>query len=472
MINKYIVKTGITSALILSFIPFVSAKELKETATKNSFEQAFYDDAKLDLIANLYIRNRAVKNPVTGKYGMGPASIRNQTGLIGLSYQSGYYEDIIGFDFWGSANIKLGHTEGQSEILYYKYSCNSDGKYSPCEKSYLNVSTAALKLKLGNEVVKFKMNLGYTPINSGTIRSSWGLNPHSFRGFDTALTFDRLTLTYAWADRFKNDWSKSFKRMTTSWHQNGAAGLDNNGTPMSSGKNIDYIHTVGAVYKFDNVKIDTGYGEGKDYRRNWQLQLDNTTQLTADTSLASKFFYQGAKYIKDGVSPVADPSYEYYATLGFNLQHKDTIWSLGYSQNRAPQTADYNFRLTPWANSDKRDWQATLSQLEDFNASGTHAVRIGVSHNFKQMNLPELTIGLAGTYGWHVVSNTAKINGDREYDGKMRAVDLNVKYQVLDGIGKGLSFTVMPALLRSSDTNYKTSRNDIKFVVGYSLNLF
>lgn len=472
MIKKHLLKTSIISTLILSFTPLATAEELKIVTPKSSFEQAFYDDAKLDLIANLYIRNRAVKNPTTGKYGMGPASIRNQTGLVGLSYKSGYYQDIIGFDFWGSANIKLGHTEGQSEILYYKYSCNNDGKYSPCEKSYLNLSTAALKLKLENETAKFKMNLGYTPINSGTIRSSWGLNPHSFRGFDAALTVDQLTFTYAWADRFKNDWSKSFKRMTTSWHQNGAAGLDNNGVAMSSGKYIDYIHSVGLVYKLDNFKIDSGYGEGKDYRRNWQLQLENTTQLATNTSLVSKFFYQGAKYIRDGVSPVVEPSYEYYATLGFNLQYKDTTWSVGYSQNRAPQTADYNFRLTPWANSDKRDWQATLSQLEDFNASGTHALRLGVSHNFKSMNLPELTIGLAGTYGWHVVSNTAKINSDRDYDGKMKALDLNVKYQVLAGPAKGLSFAVMPALLRSSDTNYKTSRNDIKFVVGYSINLF
>lgn len=471
MIRNNLVNSTIVFALGVSFIPAIMA-EIKTTTINNVFEQAFYKDAKLDFIANLYVRNRAVKNPNNGKYGMGPASIRNQTGLLGLNYRSGYLYDFLGFDFWGSANLKLGHTEGQSEILYYKYSCNSNGIYSPCEKSYFNVSTAALKLKFNHDAWKFKMNFGYTPINSGTIRSSWGLNPHSFRGFDSALTYDRVTLTYAWADRFKNDWSKSFKRMTTAWHQNGAAGLINGNSVMSTGKHINYIHTVGLVYQFDDFKIDSGYGEGKDYRRNWQLQLEKTSQLYPETSLQSKLFYQGAKYIRDGVSPVVDPSYEYYVAFGFNLKHKDTTWSIGYSQNRAPQTADYNFRLTPWANSDKRDWQATLSQLEDFNASGTHAVRLGVSHNFKQMNLPELTIGLAGTYGWHVVTNTSKINSEREYDGKMKALDLNVKYQVLSGPAKGLSVTLMPALLRSTDTNYKSSRNDVKFVVGYSLNLF
>ena len=137
-----------------------------------------------------------------------------------------------------------------------------------------------------------------------------------------------------------------------------------------------------------------------------------------------------------------------------------------------PNTGDYNFRLTPWANSDKRDYQPTLSQLEDFNVSGARAVRFGVSYNFADLNLPELTLGGAGTYGWHVVSDVSKTGSARKYDGSMVSFDLSARYQVADGMAKGLSFTLLPALFRATDSNYKTDRNDVKFIVGYSINIF
>lgn len=469
---KYKITTIAAAIILTPHTVIADAKPIVDNnSTHSEFYRAFYQDGSLDLNTNLYIRYRAVKSARTGHYGLGPAGIQNQTAMLALNYKSGYYRDVIGFDFWGGSNIKLGHTVGQSEILHYKYSCRGDGSFSPCEESMASVSVAALKLKYDDLPVKMKFSGGYTPINSGTIKNSWGLGPHSYRGFDSALSYNDFSLTYAWADRFKNDWSRDFKKMTTSWHQNNAAGLNDGGTIIKKGQVIDYIHTVGAAYQWQQAKIDLGYGEGHNYRRNWQTQLEHTLPFDQDTQLLTKVFYQGARYIH-GIAPVVSPGYEYYAGVGFNLKKRNTTWTLGYSQNYAPQTADYNFRLTPWANSDKRDYQATLSQLEDYNASGTKALRLGVNHNFADNNLPELSLGLAGTYGWHVVSDTSKINAARTYDGKMRSLDLLMRYSVEKGPVKGLSVTVMPALLRTSETNYKTSRNDLKFIVGYSLNVF
>lgn len=464
-------RVSLCTPLFLFIAADAFAEEETDYEAPSQFEKAFYDEGKLNLNTSLYIRHRAVKDPATGKYGLGPAGIQNQTGNVAISYISGYYQDVIGFDFWGNANIKLGHTVGQSEILYYDYDCGEPGKFSPCERSYMSVSVAALKLNLGDAGTNFKLAAGYTPINSGTVKSSWGLNPHAFRGFDSALTLDKLRLTYAWADRFKNDWSRDFKPMTTAWHQNNAAGLDDNGKTIKAGAIIDYIHTVGAVYNFGSTVLDVGYGEGKGYRRNWQAQVERHDTLTKDVSLQSKLFYQGARYIED-LSKIKDPATEYYVGVGFNLSHDNTVWSLGYSQNYAPNTGDYNFRLTPWANSDKRDYQPTLSQLEDFNVSGARAVRFGVSYNFADLNLPELTLGGAGTYGWHVVSDVSKTGSARKYDGSMVSFDLSARYQVADGMAKGLSFTLLPALFRATDSNYKTDRNDVKFIVGYSINIF
>lgn len=370
------------------------------------------------------------------------------------------------------ANIKLGNTRGQSEILYYDYDCNSSGVYSPCEKSYIAVSVAALKMKLGSDNFNYKIAAGYTPINSGTVRSSGGLNPHAFRGFESILTVNDLKLTYAWADEFKNDWSRNFETMTTSSNQNNATGLvDSNGNTIKKGKIIDYIHTAGVVYNFGSTKLDVGYGEGKGYRRNWQALIERNDALPADLFLKTKLFYQGARYIEE-LSGIKHPSAEYYAGLGFNLTHNNIVWSLGYSQNYSPDTSSYNFRLTPWANSDKRDYQTTLSQLEDYNVSGARALRAGISYNFASFNLPELTLGSAGTYGWHVVSDKNKRGSERQYHGKMYSLDLSARYFFDDGVAKGLSFTLLPALFRARDSNAKTDRNDVKLIVGYKTNIF
>ena len=72
--------------------------------------------------------------------------------------------------------------------------------------------------------------------------------------------------------------------MTTAWHQNNAAGLDDNGKTIKAGAIIDYIHTVGAVYNFGSTVLDVGYGEGKGYRRNWQAQVERHDTLTKDVS--------------------------------------------------------------------------------------------------------------------------------------------------------------------------------------------
>ncbi|EBB0765521.1 porin, partial [Salmonella enterica] len=447
---------SLCASLLLFIAQNAFAEEETDYEAPSQFEKAFYDEGKLNFNTSLYIRHRAVKDPTTGKYGLGPAGIQNQTGNVAISYISGYYKDVIGFDFWGNANIKLGHTVGQSEILYYDYECGQPGKFSPCEKSYISASVAALKLNLGDAGTNFKLAAGYTPINSGTVKSSWGLNPHAFRGFDSALTIDKLQLTYAWADRFKNDWSRDFKPMTTAWHQNNAAGLDNNGKIIKAGEIIDYIHTVGAVYNFGNTVLDVGYGEGKGYRRNWQALVERNDALTKSLSLQSKLFYQGARYIED-LSKIKDPSTEYYAGIGFNLIYNNTVWSLGYSQNSAPNTGYYNFRLTPWANSDKRDYQPTNSELGDSNAAGAKVIHLGETYNLKELNLENIDVGFSTTYGWHIVSDTNKKKTERKYKGEMLTLDLIFKYR----ISNALKLSIYPSLYRSYNSNYKTNRNDL-----------
>ncbi len=138
--------------------------------------------------------------------------IENQTLQLALDYRSGYFKETIGFDLWASTNLKLGDTVGQSEILLYDYDCNDDGVTDdPCEKTNTSLNVAAVKAKFGNEDMGLAVRGGYTRINIGTIRSSWGLNPHAYRGAEAKASFGKFLIGYAWLISLKTIGQASLK---------------------------------------------------------------------------------------------------------------------------------------------------------------------------------------------------------------------------------------------------------------------
>lgn len=437
-------------------------------AVNDDFQQAFINDSKLSLNSALYVRQRAVKDLKTGSYSAdgSQGGIENQTANISIDYKGGYYKDVIGLDFMAASNIKLGQSVGQSEILLYDYDCKGDGTLNPCEKSYAAIPIAALKAKYGNDNFLFNITGGYTTINSGTIKNSWGLNPHSYRGLDTSLALSKVKLTYAWADQFRNDWTDSFHDMTNTWHQNEAANLSG----VKPGAIINHIQSAGLVYDADGTVYDLAYGEGEGYRKNWHLLMTDNHKFDNGAVLTSTGYYQGGKYLEEK-SNVKDPSLEYYVAAGLSLAKDNVTYFTGYSQNKSESTKDYNFRLTPWANSDKRDFQQTLSSLEDYNVAGAKAVKVGIKYNMLDFGLPNLTLGTSANYAWHVVSDVSKVKEQRTYDGTMQSWDFLINYKFNVGAVKDVNMTVLPALFRSKDTNAKQDRNDIRIIFTHSLNL-
>lgn len=421
-------------------------------------KKAFYEDSSVKLHTFLYIRDREEEN-ADGDY---KPQIENQTLQIALDYKSGYFKDVIGVDLWASTNLKIGTTTGHSEILLYDYDCNDDGKADDaCEKTNTSLNVASIKAKFGDEDAGLAVRAGYTPINIGTIRSSWGLNPHAYRGVEAKASFGKLHFGYAWADQFKNDWSSSFKDLTNKWHQ----GDD---SMTTKAEKIDFIQTIGAIYELDKGVIDLGYGEGKDYRKNWQVLVKYDVAINSAMTLQTSAFYHGGKYIEGDVSERYNASTESY--IGFNTGIKSggfTV-SLGYSQTDAPDAKDYNFRLTHFANSDHRNFLQTKSQLEDYTADGTKAIKSGVDYNFASWGIPELSAGISANYGWNIVTDAGADKSVRTYDGTMYSVDYNIRYKFLDGGLKGLNVQFFPAYLRSTDTNYKKSRNDMKLMFSYA----
>lgn len=201
------------------------------------------------------------------------------------------------------------------------------------------------------------------------------------------------------------------------------------------------------------------------------MLLRNDNHLDEGTIFSTKAYYQGGKYLEEKSNIIA-PSAEYYASLGFSLNKNNFTYIAGYSQNKAESTRDYNLRLTPYGNSDKRDFQQTLSWLEDFNVAGAKVVKIGIKCNMAGLGIPDLTLGTSANYGWHVVSDISKTKDQRTYDGKMQALDFLIIYKIDIGDLKSINITVLPAIFRSNNTNAKQGRNDIRVIFAHSLNLF
>ncbi|WP_070971102.1 OprD family outer membrane porin [Vibrio sonorensis] len=422
-------------------------------------KQAFYDSSSSKIHSFLYIRDREEKD-ANGTWG---PQIENQTLQLAWDYKSGYFRDTVGLDIWANTNIQLGSTTGMSEILYYDHSCENNPAYDGkgCEKSYAAVPIMALKTKFGDDEAGLAVRAGHTRINIGTIRSGWGLNPHAYQGLEAKAHYGDFVFGYAVANKFKNDWRKEFLPMTTKWHQNQKSGVDTTNTQ------IDYIHTLGAIYKFDNGQIDLGYGEGKDYRTNWQA-LGKYGFNLGDAKVNLTAFYHGSKAEETELTEVTNAKKQRYLALGANIKHGGFTWTAGLSDtDTGGQELNYNFRLTPWANSDNRHFQQTTSGLDDYNTDGTRAFKLGMKYNFASWELPELTVGVGGNYGTNVRSDKK----EREYDGEMHSFDWNVGYKFLDGALEGLNARVYRAKFRGDNIVHKKDRNDTKVLISYSIPL-
>ncbi len=423
-------------------------------------QQAFYEESSSKLHTFLYVRDREQKN-ADGDF---EPNIENQTLQLAWDYRSGYFKDTIGIDVWANANLKVGDTVGQSEILYFDHECAGNSSYDgkACEKSYVALSVAALKAKFGDDQAGLALRGGYTRINMGTIRSSWGLNPHAYRGLEAKAHYGNWVVGYAIADQFKNDWRKEFLPMTTKWHQNQKAGSSSDNTV------IDHIQTIGAIYKFDKGSVDLGYGKGKDYRTNWQaLGKYNFDLGTAKVNLSA--FYHGSIASETELTGKKDQENQSYVALGAKIKHNGFTWISGVSSTDTKgQELNYNFRLTPWANSDNRNFQQTTSQIDDYNTDGTKAVKLAVNYNFADWGVPGLTAGLGGNYGTNVRSSKT----EKEYDGTMYSFDWNVGYKFQDGSLEGLNVRLFNGMFRGSDDIvHKADRNDLKLLISYSLAL-
>lgn len=414
--------------------------------------EGFIDGSSMDVGVMYYGRERD-HNDTT----IDPNEIRVHALGLNANLKSGYYNGWLGADVSAVSNIDLmgGSGHGQSEVLYY------DNRNPGDERNSARLAKARLKLKFGDEAMNGKVMAGYTDINAGVIGTSSGLNTHSYRGLDAKFNMDNLQLAYGWADQFQNDWDDEFRDITNSGHQN-----KNN----TDGEQIDFIHSLGARYDLNgNGWVDVAYGEGKNFRTNYHVAGGYSFDLNDLGKLTLTSYYQSGKYDEDASfdkGGKADREYTWSSSAA--LAKGNWNFLAGYGQTYAPDSNEYQLRLTAWANSDHRNFLQTWAQLDDYLWDGQKVVKFATSYTFDG-RLQGLSTGVNYNYGWDNYE-AGRANDSRE--GTMHALDFQFSYTVQAGPVKGLWLGVMPGFLRTSDTAVKSDRNDVKVMAVYNVSVF
>lgn len=397
-----------------------------------------------------YGRDRQEKQPNNSNAG----DIRVNALNLGLNFKSGYAWDKLGFDAAAHSSIRLTKGIGFSEVLYHDYNDMSD----PAEggggrdKSDAVLSQAAVKFRQNPDGQGLSFRAGYTPISIGTMGTSGGLQSHAYRGFEGKYKIGDFELGYGWADQFRNEWDYRFRDMTNSWEQGRSNG--------STAKKVDYVNSVGLRYAPENAFIDIGFGEGKDYRRTAQIAGSYTWKLSGgDTLTGVAYYFQGKDESQLGMKN-SQTAWHSSASVTYTTDGLSLMGGLGKSRN--PDGGEVNFRMTPYGNSDNRNFIQTWGQDDDFVWDGTQVLKLGVNYDLAKSGLPGFTVGASANYA------TGLKNPNGAADSKAHEIDLSAGYTVQSGWLKGASIGVYPAWYRSGDFYGKKDRNDVKVIASYS----
>ncbi len=346
---------------------------------------------------------------------------------LGIGITSGYAWDTIGFDLSGYSNI--GSERGQSELLDNRDYTRTTINGLQRGQSYAAINQAALKLKLGESDLGMEARGGYTPIKIGTLGTSGGLHTHSYRGVELKGFLRNVEIGYGWADQFHNEWGTSFRDITTRWDQNRSIG--------SKANTISYIHSIGGRYAFGPNKaafVDIGIGEGKDFRKNAQMAVSYPFTLERLGSLTTTGYgYWGRYNDKLGAAFIngANASNEYHVSLSAQLDTADWMTMIGYGYTHAPDSWEQQFRMTPWGNSDNRNFIQTWGQIDDFVWDGQSVLKISASYQIGTLiEIPGLAIGGSALYGWGMKNRNGP---NAEKKGTSFEVDYKLTYSVQKG---------------------------------------
>lgn len=411
----------------------------------------FFNESDIKFRSVWYSRDRHTED--------GKKQIKTSVAALGIDALSGYAWGIIGFDLTANLSGKIGASSGWTEILYHDLNDLDNTQ----ERSNMTVGQAALKLKFtsGNGNDGLYLRGGFTPIDVGTLGTAGGLLQDAYRGVEAKYQLGDVTFGYGWADQFRNEWDNQYRDMTNATHQN-------RDSFIGTASKIAYIHSLGLRYAATAASatlFDGGIGEGEHYRRNAQLAAATTIRLgAANERMRISGYAFGARYLP-ALSGIANPGIEWHLSGAATYVRGALTLMAGIAATHAPDSGEMNFRLTPWANSDNRNYIQTLGQLDDYVWNGQKVLKLGLNYDLSNvLQLPGLFAGMS-------TNLSAGLRNPDGSTGRMRELGARLSYTVQSGSLKGIKLDLLPGRLLTQNFKGKQSRKDLKFVVAYACTL-
>lgn len=398
----------LSAALLAAAFPAVAASDAVQG-------QGFFADSKVNLNLRTFYFNR-------DKVGATDAKALSQA--LRLDFESGYINNIIGFDASVFSSLKLSgeRGEGGTGIL------NDNGNE---QESYTKIGQAAIKLKLG-ENTKFKAGrvvIDYPLLNDSDSRAT----PSATQAAILETSVENAKFYAVWSDRASSKTNDSFDKYT-----------DSNGD--------DYdVKTIGASYQFHNgVSVDVAYAEAEDVLNQKYVKVSYPWQLSAKTSLNFDGFYYSGEADGSAQGHVgADYDSDLY-NVAAQLKHDNTKLTLSYQQ------VDGDEYEETWGADDDNGLNTWNSvQRLDFDRADEKSWQLRLDYDVKQVK--GLSLMTRYTRGDNIDNGTSS-------EGKEWERNFEVKYafQQVDG----LSLRLRNSTVRSTET---VDTNENRLILNYNI---
>lgn len=407
------------SAAALSLWPALTPALAQDEA------EGFWEGASLD--ANLYYiyRDRDRREGGRGANGEGrpgryASNLQHSTANLALDFSSGHAGGVVGLDLAAFAAHDVQNQHQGTEFNFRPADTLWGERWDGKEKDGASLYRAALKLKLGDSWAR----LGYLqPRGTSVIAPNWSYLPGTYRGAEFGTEIGGLSLSYLHTDAYKAPWYRDVYEFR-----------------QPDDREIDYLHSLGASYRFDGgVTLEAALGQADDYMNQGFAKVSWDTELAGSPLSLSYQFYGANDAHDDGsVNDVYDgTAWQQAMTARYTRGAFD--WRLEFSWVRAPGSQGYFVprMTTPYASSNGRLdiwWDAR----SDWNHHDEKAIYAGVTYDLDDWSLPGWAVGVSYAYGWGAKPYEGYADPDRRFS--ERAWNLNVHYVVQDGWAEGTRF--------------------------------
>ena len=464
MFRKTLIATAVVAA-VASTASFAAdpTDDSMFTAAKST-GNAFFDDATINGGIYAFSRKRDRHDGTMMQKNLDHTSVQTN-----IDISSGYLNDFFGVDFGAFASADMRFNAGLDHEMNF---APWDNAYDPDwsqknTKNGASIYKAALKFKVANAWAR----AGYIqPTGPGGLGVNWSFMPGTYRGAQAGADFGGLSVAYMWADQYKAPWFQDTYKFRT---KNPGAGIDGD-----QDKVIDYVHSFGAIYTFENgLKLDAAFSQSKDYLDNYHFKVKHGLDV-AEGRLDLGYHYYGAKDAGD---------YKVYDGDAWQ-QALTASFKKGAYTFRAESTVTHSpgkqgyfvYRVTGPNGSSKGAYDLWWDSRSDWNHDGEKAVFFGAWRDLADLGKPGWNVGVSYVYGWGGKPGSIVEAGEEGLEMKEEAYNLDISYTFQSGDWKGTRIAAHMTKYRNRSGQAKSwetfrnaflDENDLKLmmVIPYSL---